>query len=345
MHIPDGFVDVPTAVITGVVSLGAVAYSVRTAGRELGERTVPLLGVTAAFVFAAQMLNFPVAGGTSGHFLGAVLAAVLMGPWAACIVLTVVLAVQALVMADGGVTALGANVLNMAVIGGILGYLVFRGLKAILPKNVAGYFLSVIVASWSSVVLASAAASVELAASGTVPLRISLPTMVSVHMIIGIGEALITTTVVGAVLVARPDLVKTFDLPTPRRAPGSSGAFGLSRRGRVWGFAAAALVVALALAVFISPFASSQPDGMERVAIDQGFAAAAAEAPAWRFSLIPDYSFPGISNPALATGLAGGVGTLLLFGVVLLLGRTLGRRTEALAPAMAPDGHPRAPSS
>jgi cobalt/nickel transport system permease protein len=325
MHIPDGFIDVPTAVTTGVVSLGAVAWSLRRAGKELGERSVPLLGVTAAFIFAAQMLNFPVAGGTSGHLLGAVLAAVLLGPWAACIVLTVVLAVQAIGMADGGITALGANVMNMAVLGGIVGYYLFRAFKALLPKKPGGYFASVAAASWLSVVLASAAASVELAQSGTVPLRVSLPAMISVHMVIGIGEALITTTVVGAVLLARPDLVRTFDYDLPARKQGESRAPKGIRRARTWGFVAAALVVALALAVFVSPFASSAPDGLERVAVDRGFAATAPQEPVWRFAPVSDYTFPGISSPAVATAVAGGVGTLMLFGLVFGLGRLLGR--------------------
>ncbi len=142
MHIPDGFVDVPTAVATGAVALGVVAYSVRKTSKNLGERTIPLLGVTAAFIFAAQMLNFPVAGGTSGHFLGAMFAVALLGPWAASIVLTVVLVVQALGMADGGITALGANVFNMGVVAVFVGFGLFYLLKKLLPRTLAGYLIS-----------------------------------------------------------------------------------------------------------------------------------------------------------------------------------------------------------
>ena len=327
MHVPDGFVDLPTAAVAGAVALGAVAVSVRKATRQMNERTVPLLGVTAAFVFAAQMLNFPIAGGTSGHFLGAVFVAVLLGPYAAVVVLTSVLAVQALVMADGGITALGVNVLNMAVIGGMVGYLVFLGLKRLLPKSVTGYFFAVAIASWFSVVLASAACSLELALSGTVPLSVALPAMTSVHMVIGIGEALITATVVAAVLATRPDLVKTFDRrggsPAPRR-----GAL-VGRRGRVWAWALAGLALALALAVFVSPFASSSPDGLEKVAANQGFEQAASQ-PAWDFSPIPDYSFPGIHSTAVATAVAGAVGTIALFVIVLLIGRAVGRGGPAV---------------
>ncbi len=323
MHIPDGFVDVPVAVVTGAVSLAAVAISVKKVTRQLTERTVPLLGVTAAFVFAAQMLNFPVAGGTSGHFLGAMLVAVLLGPYASVVVITAVLAVQGLVMADGGISALGANVFNMAVVGGMGAYLIFAGLKRLLPKNASGYFFSVAIASWFSVTLASAACAIELAVSGTVPLSVALPAMVSVHMIIGIGEALITSAVVAAVLASRPDLVRSFDYPRGSAAGSRPGAF--RKRDRVWGWALGAVAVALALAVFVSPFASSSPDGLERVAADKGFEQAAG-GPLWSLSPIPDYTFPGIHNAGVATAVAGAVGTLVLFVIVLLLGRAIGRR-------------------
>ena len=210
MHIPDGFIDVPTALVTGAVSAGVVALAAKKTAAGLGERTVPLLGVTAAFIFAAQMLNFPVAAGTSGHFLGALLAVALLGPWAATLVLTVVVVVQALVMGDGGLTALGANVLNMAVIGVFVGSGVFYLLKRLLPSNPSGYFLALALASWASIVLGSAAVALELAVSGTVPLGVALPTMTAVHMVIGLGEALITVVVVAGVLAARPDLVVTY---------------------------------------------------------------------------------------------------------------------------------------
>jgi cobalt/nickel transport system permease protein len=325
MHVPDGFVDLPTALAAGAISLGVVGLSVRKATRGLSERTVPLLGVTAAFVFAAQMLNFPIAGGTSGHFLGAVFVAVLLGPYAAVIVLTAVLAVQALVMADGGITALGVNVLNMAIIGGVLGYLAFLGLKRLLPKSATGYFFAVAIASWLSMVLAAVACAFELALSGTVPLSVALPAMTSVHMVIGIGEALITSTVVAAVLATRPDLVKTYDYPGGSLSDGRTRTFG--RRGRLWGWVLAGLAIAMALAVFVSPFASSSPDGLEKVAASKGFEQAAASQPTWDFSPLPDYAFPGIHSAGVATAVAGGIGTVVLFILVLLVGRAIGRRS------------------
>lgn len=212
MHIPDGFLDAKTLVSTAVASAGAVGYGIKKANEKLGEKQVPLLGLTAAFIFAAQMLNFPVAGGTSGHFLGAVLAAVLLGPWMACLVMAVVLAIQCLGFADGGLTALGANVFNMGVIGGIVCYYIFVAVKNALPQSKVSFLSAVAVVSWFSVVLSSSICAVELAISGTSPLAVALPAMAGVHMVIGIGEAIITTVVVSVVLNTRPDLVTSYDL-------------------------------------------------------------------------------------------------------------------------------------
>jgi cobalt/nickel transport system permease protein len=207
LHIPDGFLSAGVALACGVVAIIAVAYALRIANVELDEARVPLLGVLAAFIFAAQMLNFPLAGGTSGHFLGATLAAVLLGPWLACLVMAVVIAVQALAFADGGISALGANVLNMGVLGALLaGLLVAAAMKAL--PHVRGAFLGVVgVVSWLAVMVGAGATSVELAVSDTIPLATSLPAMLGVHALIGIGEAVITVAAVSAVLVSRPDLV------------------------------------------------------------------------------------------------------------------------------------------
>jgi len=207
MHIPDGFLSNEVALACAVPAVAAVAYGLRRADVDLDDRRVPLLGVTAAFVFAAQMLNFPVAGGTSGHFLGAALAAVLLGPWLASLVLAVVLVVQAFVFADGGVTALGANVFTMGVVGGVLvGGLMLAARKA-LPNTRATLLGVSAVGAWLAVVAGAAVCAVELAVSGTVPLATVLPAMLGVHVIIGIGEAVITVAAVGAVLATRPDLI------------------------------------------------------------------------------------------------------------------------------------------
>jgi cobalt/nickel transport system permease protein len=213
MHIPDGFVSNPIALATYAVSTGAVALALQRAKRNLDERQVPLLGVTAAFIFAAQMLNFPVAGGTSGHFLGAVLAAVLLGPLNALLVMALVLLIQCLVFADGGLTALGANVFNMGVIGGGAGYLLFRAFQLLFPKTRSGFLAAAAISSWFSVVLAAGICSMELAFSGTVPLDIALPAMTLVHALIGIGEAVITGVVLSMVLAVRRDLIPSGLLP------------------------------------------------------------------------------------------------------------------------------------
>ncbi len=206
MHIPDGFVSVGTAAVTWVASAGVVAYSARRAQRELQERQVPLMGVMAAFVFAAQMINFRVAAGTSGHLLGGALLAILLGPWSGTLVLTAVLGVQALLFQDGGYLALGSNILNMAVIGVWSGYGVWWLLRKLIPGP-RGVWPAGFAAAWVSVMLASFACSVELAVSGTSPFGLVVPAMASVHALIGIGEGLITTGVVAYLAATRKDLL------------------------------------------------------------------------------------------------------------------------------------------
>jgi cobalt/nickel transport system permease protein len=204
MHIPDGFLTPEVALACAVPAAACVAIGLRRANSELDERRVPLLGVTAAFIFAAQMLNFPVAGGTSGHFLGAALAAILLGPWLACLVMAVVLGVQAFVFADGGFTALGANILNMGVIGALLVGGLITAAKAVAPKAILAISA---VGAWLAVMAGATATAFELALSGTVPLGTVLPAMLGTHALIGAGEAVITVAAVSAVLSTRPDLV------------------------------------------------------------------------------------------------------------------------------------------
>ena len=207
MHIPDGFVNTGTSVATWLASAGSLGYAVRRVNRELGERQVPLMGVTAAFIFAAQMMNFTVVGGTSGHLLGGALAAILLGPWAGMVILTSVLAVQALLFQDGGLVALGVNVFNMAVVGVLVGWLVYTALRRLLGDRPWAMLVAGFAASWLSVVVASLVAAVELALSGTSPLGVVLPAMGLVHMLIGVGEGLITVAVLAFLRLTRPDLL------------------------------------------------------------------------------------------------------------------------------------------
>ena len=207
MHIPDGFLSPEVAAGTAVVAAGAVGIGLRRAGARLDDRLVPLLGVTGAFVFAAQMLNFPVAGGTSGHFLGAALATVLLGPWLACLVLAVVLATQSFVFADGGVSALGANVVNMGVIGALAAGAVMLAARRLLPRRRAVLLGVAGAGAWLAVVAGAAGTAVCLALSGTVPLGTVLPAMLAVHVVIGLGEAVVTVAALSALMATRPDLL------------------------------------------------------------------------------------------------------------------------------------------
>jgi cobalt/nickel transport system permease protein len=208
MHIPDGFLNAGTLAGTAVVSVGGIGNAVRVVGKKIGEKQVPLMGILAAFVFAAQMLNFPVAGGTSGHFLGAALCAILLGPWAAIIILTLVLVAQCFIFQDGGMLALGANIFNMGIVGGLGSYYLYRlGLK-LLGDNLRSKMISGFFASWASVVLAATACSLELAISDASPLGVVLPAMLGVHVIIGLGEGAITVAALGLIRSTRADLLE-----------------------------------------------------------------------------------------------------------------------------------------
>jgi len=209
MHIPDGFIDAPTSLAAGAVSAGGLTVCVRRSAEVLEEKQAPLTGLVAAFIFAVQMLNFPVAGGTSGHLLGGALAAVLVGPYLGALSVAVVLSVQALLFADGGLSALGLNVLNMALVGAFAGYGIFLLARRLLPATRSGIATASGVAALLSVVLASAVFTLEYAIGGTggASLGRVAGAMVGVHLLIGIGEALITALTVSTVLAVRPDLV------------------------------------------------------------------------------------------------------------------------------------------
>ena len=207
LHIPDGFVSAPVAAAGWVAAAGLIAFAARRADRSLDERAVPLMGVAAAFIFAAQMVNFPVAGGTSGHLLGGALAAILLGPWAAIIVMTAVVALQALLFQDGGLAALGVNTLNMAVLTVLVTWIIYRGLSPLGRLHPAVPAVAAFAAAWLSVEAAAVATALQLAVSGTSPLGVALPALVGVHALIGIGEGAITLGALALVRAARPDLL------------------------------------------------------------------------------------------------------------------------------------------
>ncbi|CAG0950228.1 putative fused nickel transport protein LarMN [Anaerolineales bacterium] len=297
MHIPDGFLSVLVSVILWIFSIVVIGYALRRVGKDLGERQVPLMGVLAAAIFAGQMLNFTVAGGTSGHLLGAALATILLGPWAAIIVMTTVVGIQALIFQDGGLLALGANIFNMAVIGVSVSYFAYTSLKKLIGEQKWGVFVSGFVTAWLSIFIASLAAGLELAASGTSPANIAVPAMGGIHALIGIGEGLITVGALAFIYAARRDLLQAGQTV---QAGGKA----------IW---VVGLGIAILLAVF-SPLASAHPDGLEWVAEQKGFLDV-AQGPL--FEIIPDYVFPGITNEAFATIFAGIIGTLIVFGVAL----------------------------
>ncbi len=208
MHIPDGFLNAATAATTYAISAGGVANAVRVANKNLGDRHIPLMGILAAFVFAAQMLNFPVAFGTSGHIIGAALVAILLGPWATVIIMSAVLLAQSLVFQDGGLLTLGANILNMGIVAGFSAHYLYHFTRSLLGGNRRSRLVAGFLAAWGSVFLASIACALELALSGTSPLAVVVPAMAGVHALIGIGEGLITVAVLSLVMATRADLLE-----------------------------------------------------------------------------------------------------------------------------------------
>ncbi|MGW6055268.1 energy-coupling factor ABC transporter permease [Streptomyces sp. NPDC055189] len=345
MHVPDGFINAPVSAATGVIAAGAIAVSLRGARRELDERTAPLAGLVAAFIFAVQMLNFPVAAGTSGHLLGGALAAILVGPYTGVLCVSVVLLMQGVLFADGGLTALGVNITDMAIVTTVVAYLTFRGLVKVLPRGRRSITASSFVAALISVPAAAVAFTFLYALGGTTDVSIGkvATAMIGVHVLIGIGEAAITALTVGAVIAVRPDLVygargltqklklrvggELVDAPAAEEpAPVAAR----SSHRKVW---LAGLAASLVLAGFVSFYASANPDGLEKVAHDKGIDKKAEEH-ATSDSPLADYGVKDITDSRLSGGLAGviGVGVTVVAGsgIFWVLRR---RRTAETDPA------------
>ncbi len=212
LHIPDGFLSPSVSLFCWVITLVLITVSLKKVQKNYQERTVPLMGVCAAFIFAAQMINFPIPGGTSGHLVGGTLAGILLGPWAGTLVVTVVFIVQAVLFQDGGLTVLGANILNMGLLGTFCGYYLYKTIRFTLGRRSwKSMTIATVVSAWCSVMIAAIATALQLALSGTVPLIVSMIAMVSWHVIIGVGEAMITVIAVGFVWRSRQDLI--YDSP------------------------------------------------------------------------------------------------------------------------------------
>ena len=217
MHIPDGFIDLKTAITTGVVSAGGLGACIYRVKKIFKSKTIAIMGVLAALIFALQMINFSIPGGTSGHLLGGALSSIVVGPCGGSIILSVVLIVQALILNDGGLTALGANIFNIAIIGTFSSYLVYYLIRKISKsKSRTNFYIAVAAASWFSVVLASFFAALEIGISGIYEMGITIKAMVIVHMIIGIGEAVITTAIIAFVDRIRPELILTSEITGER---------------------------------------------------------------------------------------------------------------------------------
>ena len=290
LHIPDGFLTWPIALIFWALTILLVGAAVRQTRHELGERQIPFMGVMAAFIFAAQMINFPIIGGTSGHLLGGVLAAVVLGPWAGILVMTTVVGVQALFFQDGGLVVMGANIFNMGILTALIGYGLYRSVE----NQSQGFKLAVAgIAAWISVMAGALSTSLQLWLSGTSSLKIVLPAMLGVHALIGLGEALITIGALAFIFKARPDILDTQS----------------SQDGQGW--IVVGVLISLTV-VFVSPLASAYPDGLERVAINLGFIAKGANAP---YQILPDYTLPFLGETSLSTILAGILG-LSLVGII-----------------------------
>ena len=313
MHIPDGFLDTKTATATAVLSVVGLGSSLRYASRHLPPRRIPLIGLAAAFIFVAQMINFPVASGTSGHLLGATLAAVLLGPAAAVLVMSTVVIVQALLFADGGILALGANVFNIAIVGPLCGYGIYRLIHTIFRGDF-GRLVSVGVASWFSTVVAAIFCAGELAWSGTAAWNAVFPAMAGIHMVTGLFEASITMIVIASITRARPELLND-------NIPSATG------RERTTGFVLAAILL-IGVLLLVTPHASELPDGLEKVASTLGFEHQAIQNQGVAAPMA-DYVVSGTGSTTIAVLLAGLVGAIAVLALSSLLARILLPRANA----------------
>lgn len=300
LHIPDGFLSLVISLVFWACTALAVGIAISKTNQTLGEKQIPLMGVMAAFIFAAQMLNFPILGGTSGHFLGGALAAIVLGPWASILVMTSVIAIQAILFQDGGLLVMGANIFNMGILTAMIGF----GLYKIAGKSNKQTRLALAgVAAWVSTLASALLASLQIWLSGNTRLEIVLPPMLVTHALIGVGEAVITVAALSFIMQTRPDLLSDEKTET-------QGGIG-------WAYAGAAITL---VALLLAPFASANPDGLERVAHDIGFIHLGQTAP---YQILPDYTLPVLGQTNLSTIVAGLIGAAAVAVVVLLIGRSL----------------------
>ena len=307
MHIPDGFLSITMAIACWVITILLVRVAVQRTSKSLGEKQVPLMGVMAAFIFAAQMINFPIGLGTSGHLLGGALAAILLGPWGGMLVMTVVIAVQGLLFQDGGLTVMGANILNMGLITSAVGYGLYRMVQG---RRHLLQMIVVALAAWLSVMAGALLTSFEIWLSGNARVEIIVPAMLFVHALIGIGEALITVAALSFIFYTRPDLVREQEAST--------------QGGRGW--MVVGILIAL-MVVLISPLASTNPDGLNRVAMDLGFINT-EHSGIIMTGLLPGYEIPNLGFAPLSRILSGAIGVTVVLLGGLALGRAIQKRND-----------------
>jgi cobalt/nickel transport system permease protein len=310
MHIPDGFLSPGVAVSTWVVAGGSIAVALRAERRDPAPMPAGILGSVAAFLFAAQMVNVPVAAGTSGHLVGAMLAAVLLGPWRAMLAMATVLAVQALLFQDGGITAFGANFIDMGLAGCLVGYAVAQ-LASRWIRGPRGVAVGAVLGGFAATVCGAALVAVWLSASGLYPLQGILPVMLVTHVAIGLLEAALTGAILVTLLTWRPDLAVGVGVDRAQRRP---IALGIGVLG-----------VALLVAAFVAPFASSRPDGLDTTAQTLGFAERARSV--WHAPM-PDYALPWAQLALVAPAVAGVIGTLAVALLAWAISRSLAIRDD-----------------
>lgn len=306
MHLPDGFLNARVALLTTVLGVGGLSLALRQTSRALLAQQVPLLGLSAAFVFAVQMLNFPIVAGTSGHLMGGTLVAIVLGPSAATVVMSAVLIIQFLGFADGGLTTLGANIFNIAMLGTWGGYIIYSSLNFLFERAARDFaktqkmMISVFFGACVSVLLSAVACSGELALSGTMAWSLVFPVMTRFHFLIGLGEGMMTSLILLTLVRNRPEFLSKNQS---------------QKEGIIQGF-----LISCGLAFLISPFASPWPDGLEKAAELLGFRVHSMTS-SWISAPFADYRLPGTEFSFFSSSLPGLIGVAVLFLFVYGIGQ------------------------
>jgi len=303
MHVPDGFINAQVSAATGIISLGTLWAYIRNAKNLVADKLIALTGMMSALIFVLQMINFPIAAGTSGHLLGGALAVIVLGPSLGVICISIVVVIQSLLFADGGLSALGVNVLNMAIITSLTGWFTITLWKKLFGESQFTLISGSVIAGLLSVVFSSIAFVLEYAIGGTVsvPLGNVLIAMISTHLLIGLGEGIITALIVSLLLRVRSDLVYVHSKKNKSNTLSTS--YGVL----------IALILSLTL---VTPYASSSPDGLESVASDFGF-----EETDGVVLLLEDYGISSINNNFVSTTLSALLGVLAIAGLGTLFFR------------------------